>query len=182
MPLRSVPAAIATMLLFVACAGAQPAQRELTGPWGAYQDPEPVPKVETPEQGLTSIRRQQMRANSAHYRSIEATLLFESGASPAADADALARVAENLPRLFRLKSPSPGKSGARAEIWDEPQLFGEHLAGFQAATRDLAQAARGSDRTVLTDALAAVRYQCLACHFHYRRIEGRPGAESRRTR
>jgi hypothetical protein len=151
---------------------------------GPYQDPEPAPKAETPEQGLTFIRRQQMRANSAHYRSIEAALHFEVGASvaPAADADALVRIGENLPQLFELRSPHAGKSGAKAAIWNEPQQFGEHLAGFQAAARDLAGAVRGNDRTVSTNALAAVRYQCLACHFHYRRIEGRPGAEGRGTR
>jgi len=163
-------------------AGAQPSSRELAGQWGPYQDPEPAPKAETPEQARTAIRRLQMRAISAHYRSIEATLLFQVHASLAADADALARSAENLPQLFEPKSPSSGKSGARAEIWDEPQLFGEHLAGFRTATLDLAAVAGGNDRTVAAKALAAVRYQCLACHFHYRRIEGRPGAESRRER
>ena len=123
------------------------------------RDSEPALKAETPEQGLTYIRRQQMRANSAHYRSIEAALLFNVQASlaPSADADALVRIAENLPRLFALRSPHTGETGAQAAIWDEPQQFGEHLAGFQAATRDLAGAARVNDRTVLADALATVR-------------------------
>jgi hypothetical protein len=181
-PHRSILAAIAMMPLALTLATAQPMSRELTGRWGAYPDPEPAPKAESPEQALTIVRRQQMRANSAHYRSVEAALLFQPRASLAADADALARIADNLPRLFELKSPSAGKSGARAEIWDEPRLFGEHLAGFRTATRDLAAAASANDRDAAAKALAAVRYQCLACHFHYRRIEGRPGAETRRAR
>lgn len=171
------------MLLFsVAFAHAQPSPRELTGQWGPYQDPEPTPKVQSPEQLATLVRRQKMRANSAHYRSIEATLLSGARTPVAADADALARIAGDLPRLFELKSPSPGKSGARAEIWDEPQWFAEHLAGFQTATRSLAAAAGAGDVAGMTTALGAVRYQCLACHFHYRSIEGRPGAETRRAR
>jgi cytochrome c556 len=94
----------------------------------------------------------------------------------------LRRLAENLPSLFEIRSPRTGEAGAKAAIWDEPDLFAEHVAGFQSATSLLHAAAQASDRDALTNALDATRYQCLACHFYYRRSEGRPGAEGRRGR
>lgn len=181
---KCVVAALTIAMLVATPADAQSSKHELVGQWGPYAEPDPPPKADSPEQRLTYIRRQQMRAISAHYRTIEAALHFDARASvpPTADADALARIGENLPRLFALRSPHISENGAKAAIWEEPQHFGEHLAGFRGATHDLAGAARGDDRTVLASALEAVRYQCLACHFHYRRIEGRSGVEGRRTR
>jgi cytochrome c556 len=163
-------------------ASAQTAARQLDGPWGPFAEEAPAPRIAGPAQGATFLRRNRMRAMSAHYRAIEAMAAFDPLPQPkiVAEADALRLLADTLPEHFTIRSPRTGDAGAKEAIWNEPELFAEHLAGIRSATTALHAAAQTGVRETLLSALDAARYQCLACHYHYRQIPGRPGAEGRR--
>ena len=71
--------------------------------------------------------------------------------------------------------------GAKAAIWQEQVEFGEHVEGFTLAAGRLLQAIEAHAAERVPAELAAVRYQCLACHYHYAAWENRPGVEGRRA-
>jgi hypothetical protein len=66
----------AILVLAATTAHVHAQNRELSGPWGPMTEEAPAPRLANPAQGLTLVRRNQMRAISGHYRSIEAVVVL----------------------------------------------------------------------------------------------------------
>ncbi len=68
----------------------------------------------------------------------------------------------------RAPGPSVGKTGAKPEIWQNPQDFAAKLHGFQAAAQAFNAAARSGDMTAIKARYADLGGTCKACHDNYR--------------
>lgn len=150
----------ATLTASAAAAVAAP----LDGAFGPIERPA-APAFDDDAAATTELRRRTMQAASGHFRALDAILRADAPheGQVTLHAEALAAIAADLDAVFAPETPHPeGALGARARIWDEPEAFERHLAGFRAATADLAEAA--AQRRADGDDLLAVRYQCLACH------------------
>lgn len=64
--------------------------------------------------------------------------------------------------------PDVGKTGARPEIWQNPQDFSTKLANFQAAAKAFQEAANGNDIAAIKAKLGTLGQACKACHDKYR--------------
>ncbi len=160
--------AIATWLQTASVAQQQPLTT-VPGRWGTLVDGDAPFKLATDRERVEHYRRQQMRAISAHYRSIEAIVTYRAPMQPvlASEVRKLADLANGMPLLFPEGSQmSPGSFGASPKIWEEFPRFVQHIATFAEATQALAGAT--GDPSRLPAALAAVRHECLACHQTFR--------------
>jgi cytochrome c556 len=155
----------------------------LPGPWGEMREESPARPLADAGDAAIRLRQQHMRAVSSQYRSVEALAMAETPLAPMslAAARTLHELAERNTALFAPAVPRRTRFGAKAAIWQEPAEFAEHVAGFTLATSRLLQAIENSEAESVGAGLAAVRHQCLACHFHYAYWENRPGVEGRRV-
>jgi cytochrome c556 len=64
--------------------------------------------------------------------------------------------------------PDVGKTGARPEIWQNPQDFSAKLANFQVAAKAFQEAANGNDIAAIKAKLGPLGQACKACHDKYR--------------
>lgn len=64
--------------------------------------------------------------------------------------------------------PDVGKTGAKPDIWLDPQDFAAKLHNFQAAARAFNAAASGNDPTATNARFADLGGTCKACHDKYR--------------
>ena len=127
------------------------------GPWGVMAEEAPAPRLASPAQGLTLVRRNQMRAISGHYRSVEAAAVLGAPVSAdlVADTEALRQLAENLPRLFQFarrgpasgeRSPPSGKSPvcllSTSRVSNRPRVFCTPPCRRTIATRSPVQSTR----------------------------------------
>jgi cytochrome c556 len=65
--------------------------------------------------------------------------------------------------------PDVGKTGAKPEIWQNPQDFGGKLADFQKAAQAFNTAAAGTDVNATKAAFGNLGKACKACHDKYRK-------------
>lgn len=79
----------------------------------------------------------------------------------------LVQLGEDLPGLFPAGSGGEG-TGAKAEIWSDPEGFQRAYGRFRTATRALATAAAAGDRTAFLAAWTETRASCGGCHDSYR--------------
>lgn len=154
----------------------------LSGPWGEMREESPAQPLADAGDAAIRLRQQHMRAVSSQYRSIE--MLSMAGTPLAPVSQAAARTLDDLARrntdLFTPEVLRRARYGAKAAIWQEPIEFAEHVAAFTVATGRLLQAIEAGAAERVPTELAAVRHQCLACHYHYADWENRPGVEGRR--
>lgn len=155
----------------------------LSGPWGDMPEESLARPIADAGDAAIRLRQQQMRAVSSQYRTIEALAMFETPLAPLSQAAArtLRDLAHRNTALFAQEVPRRTRFGAKAAIWQEPVEFAEHVAGFNLATGRLLQAIESGAAERVPGELAAVRHQCLACHYHYASWENRPGVEGRRV-
>lgn len=178
-PLRSLPQAFVAFLVAYLAATSilnpAVAQEVVPGPWGDLVDHVKPLNIESDRQRITLFRRQHMRAQSAHLRSIEAVIRYGApfDAFILSDAEALQALGRRLEALFVPGTAmEPGTFGAKPEIWMQPEKFAQHIAGFRKASDGLVSAvAAGSD---IPAAFTTVRHECLACHQSFRVFESRP--------
>jgi cytochrome c556 len=64
--------------------------------------------------------------------------------------------------------PEAGKTGAKPEIWQNPQDFAAKLGAFQAAAKAFQIAANGNDVNAIKARLGPLGDACKACHDKYR--------------
>src|SRR3954471_1033313 len=64
--------------------------------------------------------------------------------------------------------PEVGKTGAKAEIWQNPQDFAAKLAAFQKAVKALKASTSGNDLAAIRGRVEAMGQTCKACHSKYR--------------
>ena len=64
--------------------------------------------------------------------------------------------------------PEAGKTGAKPEIWQNPQDFAAKLAAFQKAAPAFSAAASGNDLAATKARFADLGGTCKACHDKYR--------------
>ena len=64
--------------------------------------------------------------------------------------------------------PESGKTGAKPEIWQNPQDFAAKLSAFQKAAQALDAAAAGADLNAAKARFADLGGTCKACHDKYR--------------
>ena len=64
--------------------------------------------------------------------------------------------------------PDVGKTGAKPEIWQNPQDFTAKAADFQKAARAFGAAAQGTDLAAIKSTWAELGNTCKACHDKYR--------------
>jgi cytochrome c556 len=64
--------------------------------------------------------------------------------------------------------PEAGKTGAKPEIWQNPQDFAAKLSAFQAAAGKLQTAANSGDLGAVKASLGPLGESCKACHDKYR--------------
>jgi cytochrome c556 len=148
------------------------AQTIVSGPWGDIVDHQKPLALETDKQRVTLLRRNQMRAISGHFRSIEAVVTYRAPISGTleADANALAAAASTLSSLFPQGTEmDPGKFGAKQEIWQLPEKFARHNVSFRQSVERFSTAI--TTKADLTAPLNAIRHECLACHQAFRSFE-----------
>lgn len=166
--------AFTVVCLLLQSAGAL-AQSVVPGPWGDLKDHVKPLEVTTDHQRITLYRRQQMLSKSAHFRAIEAVVIYNApfGNQLRTHAQALQGLAGTLDTLFVPGTETEaGRHGAKPEIWQQPEKFGRHVAGFRKAVDDLAAAVEADGD--LNTAYTGVRHQCLACHQSYRIFKPQP--------
>jgi cytochrome c556 len=150
------------------------AQDVVPGPWGDLVDHVRPLTIESDNQRVVLFRRQHMRAQSAHFRAIEAVVKYNAPFRSTINSDAVAlqALARRLDTLFPPGTAMPpGTYGAKPEIWLQPDKFAQHISGFRKAVDDLVlAAASGGD---MSAAFTAARHQCLACHQVFRVFENR---------
>ncbi|MBM3483706.1 MAG: cytochrome c [Alphaproteobacteria bacterium] len=164
--------AFAALFFLMSAAGDSVAQTSptiLQGPWGEMREESPAGPVADPGDAAIRLRQQSMRAVSSQFRTIEALYLAGTPFTPLSQAAArtLHDLGQRNTGLFAVEAPRRTPFGAKAAIWQEPKEFAEHVAEFSLATGRLLQAVETSATERLQSELAAVRYQCLACHYHY---------------
>ena len=145
------------------------AQTVVPGPWGEIVDHQKPLVIETDRERMTLLRRNQMRAISGHFRSIEAVVTYRAPFTDtlSGDAAALVAAARVLPGLFPPGTEmDAGKFGAKPEIWQQPEKFARHGASFTRSVERLAAAV--ASKADLGSSLTAVRHECLACHQAFR--------------
>ncbi len=162
-------AVAAIVICLMAPVGDSAGQTVVPGPWGQIVDGEKPLTFTSEKARVTYFRRNQMRAISGHFRSIEAVVMY--GAPFAGnlrhDVEALARHGEALATFFPTGTElDDGKFGAKPEIWRQPEKFARHVAGFRAAVAGLTRSI--ADKGDLAQSLSGVRHECLACHQSYR--------------
>ena len=64
--------------------------------------------------------------------------------------------------------PDVGKTGAKPDIWQNPQDFSAKLADFQAAAKAFQEASNGNDMNAVKARLSTLGQSCKACHDKYR--------------
>jgi cytochrome c556 len=64
--------------------------------------------------------------------------------------------------------PELGKTGAKPEIWQNPQDFSAKLRNFQAASQTFTAAARSGDVGAIKGRYAELGQACKSCHDKYR--------------
>lgn len=145
--------------------------RIVPGPWGDIVDPVTPPIFESEADRITFYRRQQMRAISSHFRSLEGIIEYDAPfqAQAMQHIEALNAIAQHLQQLFPLgTAANDGETGARPLIWQEPEKFAQHIQGFQNSVIALQKTLCYTTPTDASEVLTAVRHQCLACHQSYR--------------
>lgn len=168
------------------------------GPWGNIVDPVTPQVLQSDAERITFYRRQQMRALSAHFRSLEGIIEYDAPFKQQAlqHVEALNKIAQYLPDLFPPGTAAEvGQTGANPLIWQQSEKFAQHIQGFQESIvtlqsvlgrstwehrrpmryirPDISRSFKLSYLKQPTDAdtsaaLMAVRHQCLACHQFYR--------------
>ena len=146
------------------------------GPHGAFAD-SPGRNYKSDRDRITRYRRQQMRAISGNYRSLEAVIRYKA---PFVDelnghADALLDLARRIPKMFvKGTEMAPDKWGAKPAVWAEPSKFKLHYEGFERSIGNLKSAIAAGDPTEMERRLFLVRHECLACHKEFRVRRPRP--------
>ncbi len=144
----------------------------IPGRWGDIVDPVTPENFQSDAERITFYRRQQMRAVSAHFRSLEGIIDHDAPFPEQAltHVAALKTIAEYFPELFpEGTAADEDKKGAKPLIWQESAQFSQHIQGFQESLSSLEKSLQEpSDSASASADLVAVRYQCLACHQSYR--------------
>lgn len=109
-----------------------------------------------------------MRSNGQQMQAINRFLRGEAEFGPAVvtAAEQLDANAKDYASLFTAGSNVAG-SRAKPEIWTNAADFQMKIAAYQAATANLAAAAKGGDKTAIQAAFGPVGGQCGACHQGY---------------
>lgn len=163
---------VATGLLALGMLGSAGAHTVVPGPWGQLVDHHKPLQFSSEKARITYFRRNQMRAMSGHFRSLEAVINYGAPFPTLthADADALVRHGAHLAAFFPAGSEmDEGKFGAKPEIWQTSDKFARHVSSFQSAALGMREAV--ANRGDLVQALTGVRHECLACHQAYRVFE-----------
>jgi len=163
---------VATGLLTLGMLGNAGAHTVVPGPWGPLVDHHKPLQFASDKARITYFRRNQMRAMSGHFRSLEAVISYGAPFSELTkdDAEALVRHGASLAKLFPAGTQmEEGKFGAKPEIWQTSEKFARHVESFQTAASSMRQAV--VNRGDLVQALNGVRHECLACHQAYRVFE-----------
>lgn len=165
--LKNIIAAAA--LIAAGMLGSAGAHTVVLGPWGQLVDHHKPLQFASDKARIIYFRRNQMRAMSGHFRSIEAVVSYGAPFSNHLqdDAEALVRHGASLAALFPAGTQmDEGKFGAKPEIWQTADKFARHVVSFQSAASGLRQAV--ANKGDLVQALTGVRHECLACHQAYR--------------
>jgi len=117
-------------------------------------------------------RQQTMRQLSSAYRAMEWILRYNAPFDLHLDeqASTLLAVSQRLDDVFQLPDPATeGQSGARPEIWSEPERFGRHIGGIQREAAGMVELMESTEsRQARLSQLDSIRHQCLACHQAFR--------------
>lgn len=119
---------------------------------------------------LLKARQGLMRLQAMQFGPLAAVAKGEAQKGPAhvERAEALAFLATLPPQVFPKGSEMLPNSKAKDEIWDKPQEFEKLNNDLIAATRRLADAAKGDDATAFKTAFAATAKVCEDCHKQFR--------------
>lgn len=100
---------------------------------GAFAD-SPGRNFRSNRDRITRYRRQQIRAISAHCRSLEAVIRYKALFVDELNghADALLDLARRIPKVFvKGTEMAPDKWSAKPAVWAEPSKFKLHYEGFK---------------------------------------------------
>ena len=107
------------------------------------------------------------KAFKALHRELESSSPFVP--TVRASAAQLAGLSKNASGWFPAGTgPEAGKTGAKPEIWQNPQDFAAKLSAFQKAALVLNTAASGTDMIAAKARYADLGASCKACHDKYR--------------
>ena len=86
-----------------------------------------------------------------------------------ASANRMANLSKRSAGWFRPGTgPNIGKTGAKAEIWQQPEDFAAKQRAFQQSAQAFNAAARSGDLTAVNARLGELDRTCKACHDDYR--------------
>lgn len=140
------------------------------GPHGAFAD-SPAQNIKSDRDRVTRYRRQQMRAISGNYRTLEAVIRYKAPFDSELNdhADALLELARRIPKMFvKGTEMAPNKWGAKPTVWTEPAKFQKHREGFEESIGNLKSAIAAGEPAEMERRLFLVRHECLACHKEFR--------------
>ena len=98
-------------------------------------------------------------------------LILRAGAHPEdfqLHAESMAALAGLVPKIFPAGS-GDGKTGAKAEIWEDPEGFQEKVEAFTAAAENIGKVAGSSDMDEKVQAFRRLGGSCKGCHDDYRK-------------
>jgi cytochrome c556 len=117
--------------------------------------------------GIVKERMDAMESMAKHNKAISARMKAKRDFSGIkTDAEAIAGLAKDIPRLFPPGS-TQHPTRARAAIWKSWADFESKAAALETASRTLA-AANPGDAAAITAAAAVTTRACTACHEKYR--------------
>jgi cytochrome c556 len=130
---------------------------------GAVSGPEAVKIMHERHEGMETIGK----TNKAIKRELESSwpnvTAVHAGAAQIAD---LSRKASDW--FPAGTGPQVGKTGAKPEIWQNPQDFASKLHNFQVAAATFNQAAMSGDVNLIKAKVGELGQACKACHDKYR--------------
>lgn len=112
-------------------------------------------------------RQKAMKGNSDNAKAIKAAVEKKDFATVELKAKDIMGTAEKVPSLFP-KGSTAGKTKAKAEIWEKPDVFSKDAKNLSKAAGELADAAKAGDEAAVTAKVKALGDACASCHKAFR--------------
>jgi cytochrome c556 len=154
--MRILPVACACFAIIAVTATASVVTAKVSGPAAAQVMHERHEGMETIGKNFKTLHRQ-LDASSPDVATVRAS------------ASTIANLSKKASGWFPAGTgPDIGKTGAKPEIWQNPQDFAAKLSTFQKAAQVFNAATSGSDVNAMKARYADLAGTCKACHDKYR--------------
>jgi cytochrome c556 len=154
--MRILPVACASFAIIAITATASVVTAKVSGPAAAQVMHERHEGMETIGKNFKALHRE-LEASSPNVATVRAS------------ASTIANLSKKASGWFPAGTgPDIGKTGAKPEIWQNPEDFAAKLAAFQKAAQAYNAIAAGGDVSAMKAGFANLAGTCKACHDKYR--------------